>query len=127
MNLILLFQRRALIFVRYKRLAEMVSSVFSQITLLFTRLVNRGVGFAIHKRLDHLVTAARGLPETDGRIMLIDMLLHNATHPTTLICSYSPPNSSSSAVRKKFYSQLEKLPHRTLGFLVTIMLVLVVE
>ena len=40
-------------------------------------------------------------------LMLIDMLLHNATHPAT--CSYSPSNTSSSAVRKKFYSQLEKI------------------
>ena len=74
---------------------------------------HRGVGFAIHKRLAHLVTAARGVPETDGRIMLIDVLLYNATHPTTLVCSYSPPNTSSSVTRKKFYTQL------AVGFLAT--------
>ena len=32
-----------------------------------------GVGFAIHKRLAHLVTAARGIPDTKGRIMQIDV------------------------------------------------------
>ena len=68
-----------------------------------------GVGFAIHKRLAHLVTAARGIPNTDGRIMLVDMLLYNASRSTTLVCSYSPTNSSSSAVRNKFYTQLAKI------------------
>ena len=41
--------------------------------------------------------------------MLIDILLHNNTRPTTIICSYSPTNTSSATVRRKFYSQLEKL------------------
>ena len=41
--------------------------------------------------------------------MLIDILLHDVKRPTTLICSYSPPNSSSTIVRRKIYSQLEKI------------------
>ena len=70
---------------------------------------HRGIGFAVHKRFAHLITATRGIPDTDGRLMLMDILLHDAKHPTTLICSYAPPSTASSSIRKKFYSQLEKL------------------
>ena len=41
--------------------------------------------------------------------MQIDVLLHNATHPTTILCAYSPTNSSSAAKRNKFYTQLAKV------------------
>ena len=67
----------------------------------------RGVGFAVHKKYVHLVSAVRGLPESDGRIMSMDILLHDANHPVTLICAYSPPNTRKHAkTREKFYSQL---------------------
>ena len=69
----------------------------------------RGVGFAIHKRYSHLIKTACGVSDTDGRIMLIDILLHNNNHATTIICSYSPHNTSSATVRRKFYSHLDKL------------------
>ena len=68
-----------------------------------------GVGFAIHKRYEHLITEKRGIPNTDGRIMLIKMLLDDTQHPTTMICAYSPTNTSRSEVRTKFYSQLEAI------------------
>ena len=70
---------------------------------------HRGVGIAVHKRLAHLITATRGIPETDGRLMTIAILLHDSKRPVTLICSYAHPCSSSSVVRKKFYAQLDKL------------------
>ena len=69
----------------------------------------RGVGFAIHKRFAHLITATRGIPDSDGRIMLIDILLTDEVHPTTLICGYAPPNTSPSNTREKFYSQLDSI------------------
>ena len=55
-----------------------------------------GVGFAIHKRFAHLLVSTRGISETDGRLMVIDLLLHDAKHPTQLICAYAPTNSSSA-------------------------------
>ena len=69
----------------------------------------RGVGFAIHKSLRHLISAPRGIPESDGRLMTIDILLHDAKQPVTMICSYAPTSKSSSILRKKFYAQLNKL------------------
>ena len=66
-----------------------------------------GVGFAIHKRFAHLIISTRGVPETDGRLMVVDLLLHDANYPTQLICAYSPTNTSPAATRNKFYSQLE--------------------
>ena len=69
---------------------------------------SRGVGFAIHNRLAH-PTAARGVSNTHGRIMLVDVLLYNATHPATIICAYSPANYSLPAKRNKFYTQLAKV------------------
>ena len=70
---------------------------------------HRGVGVAIHKHYAHLITEARGIPQSDGRLMFVNILLHDAQHPTTLICAYAPTNTSSSTVRKKFYSQLENI------------------
>ena len=75
---------------------------------------HRGVGFAVHKRYVHLVSALRGLPESDGRIMSMDILLDDANHPATLICAYSPPNTRKHAkTREKFYSQLRARFHQT--------------
>jgi len=59
---------------------------------------HRGIGFAIHKRYAHLITETRGIPETDGRLMFVKLLLHDAEHPTTLICAYAPTNTSPSAI-----------------------------
>ena len=56
---------------------------------------HRGVGFAIHKKYVHLVSAVRGLPDYDGRIMPMDILLHDANHPVRLICAFSPPKVSA--------------------------------
>ena len=36
----------------------------------------------------------------------MDILLNDNTNYTTIICAYSPPNSSSNRTREKFYSQL---------------------
>ena len=45
----------------------------------------QGVGFAVHKKLLHLISAVRGIPDSDGRIMTMDIMLHDASHPVTLI------------------------------------------
>ena len=66
----------------------------------------RGVGFALHKSYVHLVKAVNPIPGSDGRIMTMDILLHDNTNPTTIICAYSPTNTSSNRIREKFYSQL---------------------
>ena len=71
-----------------------------------------GVVFAIHKRFEHLVVTKRGVPDSDGRLMLIDILLTDTSKPTTLICCYSPPNTSSANKRQKFYSQLESVANQ---------------
>ena len=70
---------------------------------------HRGVGFAVHKKFVHLVKAARPVPNTDGRLMTLDILLHDTEHPTTLICAYSPTNTSSLQTRDKFYSKLREI------------------
>ena len=62
-----------------------------------------GVGFAIHKRYAHLITETRGVPETDGRLMFVKMLLQDTKHPTTLICAYAPTNTSRSDISANFY------------------------
>ena len=68
---------------------------------------NRGVGFAVHSKYAHLVSNVHGVPESDGRIISMDILLHDAKHPVTLICAYAPPNTRKhSKTRKKLYSQL---------------------
>ena len=66
----------------------------------------RGVGFALHKRYVHLVEAVHPIPGSDDRIMTMDILLHDNNTPVTIICEYSPTNTSSSLIREKFYSQL---------------------
>jgi len=65
-----------------------------------------GVGFAVHSKFVHLVQAVRGIPDSDGRIITMDMLMHDPKHPVTLICAYSPTNSSTKQAREKFYSIL---------------------
>ena len=70
---------------------------------------HRGVGFAVHKRGTHLIAVTRRIPDTAGMLMSMDILLHDTKHPVTLIFSYAPPSTASSQVRKKFYSQLNKL------------------
>ena len=69
----------------------------------------RGVVFAVHKKLIHLISAVRGVPDSDGRIMTMDILLHDASHPVTLICAYSPTNKAPANIREKFYSQLRSV------------------
>ena len=69
----------------------------------------RGVGFVIHKSLRHLISAPRGIPDSDGRLMTIYILLHDTKQPVTLICAYAPTSTSSFAIRNKFYTQLDKL------------------
>ena len=69
----------------------------------------RGVGFAIHKKYAHLVTDARGIPDSDCRLMTIDVLLHDENQPVKFICAYSPTNTSPARVREKFYAQLRTL------------------
>ena len=70
---------------------------------------HRGVGFVIHKSIRHLVSSPRGIPDSDGRLLTIDILLHDKKRPVTFICAYAPTSKSSCATRKKFYSQLDKL------------------
>ena len=67
---------------------------------------HRGVGVAVHKKYAHLVSNTRGIPESNGRLMTMDILLHDTEHPVKLVCAYSPPNTASIRVREKFYSQL---------------------
>ena len=69
----------------------------------------RGVGFALHKSYVHLVKAVHSIPGSHGRIMTMDILLHDNNNPVTMICAYSPPNTSSLRVREKFYSQLRSI------------------
>ena len=68
-----------------------------------------GVGIAIHKRFLHLISAPRGIPNSNGRLMTIDILLHDNHHPVTLICSYAPTSKAPAHIRDKFYSQLSQL------------------
>ena len=68
-----------------------------------------GVGIAVHKRFLHLISATRGIPDSDGRLMTMDVLLHDARHPVTLICSYAPTSTAPARVRDKFYTQLNQL------------------
>ena len=66
----------------------------------------RGVGFALHKNYIHLVKAVHPIPDSKGRIMTMDILLDDNDTPVTIICAYSPTNTSSINIREKFYSQL---------------------
>ena len=68
-----------------------------------------GVGFAIHKRLLHLISSPRGIPESEGRLMTIDVLLHDINHPVTLICSYAPTSNATNEIRNKFFAKLDNL------------------
>ena len=68
-----------------------------------------GVGFAINKRFEHLITAARATSESQGRFIRIDLRMHDEKQSVTLLNCYSPPNSSPASARKKFYTQLDKL------------------
>ena len=70
---------------------------------------HRGVGFAVHKKFAHLVTNVRGIPNSDGRLMKMDILLHDTDHPVTFICAYSPTNTAPARVREKFYEQLRTI------------------
>ena len=65
-----------------------------------------GVGFAVHKKFVHLVKTVRGVPNSDGRLITMDILIHDSKHPVTLICAYSPTNSATKLAREKFYSRL---------------------
>ena len=65
-----------------------------------------GVGFAVHNKIVHLVKEVRGIPDSSGRLMTMDIMLHDTDHPVTIICAYAPPNSKSTQVREKFYSRL---------------------
>ena len=73
----------------------------------------RGVGFAIHKDYVHLVKSVHPVPGSDGRIMTMDVLLHDNNIPVTIICAYSPTNISSTLIREKFYSQLRTVAKPT--------------
>ena len=68
--------------------------------------VQRGVGFALPKRYVHLVKAVHPFLGSDGRIITMEILLHDNNTPVTIIYAYSPPNTSSVLIREKFYSQL---------------------
>ena len=57
----------------------------------------------------HLTSNARGIPDSDGRLMTIDILLHDAHYPVTMICSYAPTSKASAQVRDTFYTQLNSL------------------
>ena len=68
-----------------------------------------GVGIAVHKRFIHLISTKRGIPDSDGRLMTMNILLHDEHHPVTLICSYAPTSKATAMIRDKFYAQLDQL------------------
>ena len=70
---------------------------------------HRGVGFAVHRKFVHLVKDVRGIPNSDGRLMTLDILLHDNNNPVTFICAYSPPNTASAKTREKFYAKLRSI------------------
>ena len=66
-----------------------------------------GVGLAIHKKYDHLVSAVRGLSDSDGRIMTMDILIYDEKKLTTLVCADSTPNTRKhEQSRREFYLQV---------------------
>ncbi len=65
-----------------------------------------GVGFAVHNKYVHLVKAVKGVPDSDGRLITMDILIQDSKLPTTLICAYSPTNAATKQAREKFYSRL---------------------
>ena len=68
-----------------------------------------GVGFAVHTKFAHLVKTVRGVPDSDGRLITMDILIHDSKHPVTLICAYSPTNVATKQAREKFYSRLRDI------------------
>ena len=68
-----------------------------------------GVGFAVHTKFVHLVKTVRGVPDSDGRLITMDILIHDSKHPVTLICAYSPTNSATKQACEKFYSRLRDI------------------
>jgi len=68
-----------------------------------------GVGFAIKKQFVHLVKDVKGVPDSDGRIITMDILLHDPKHPVTVVGAYSPTNTSSKQTREKFYNRLRDI------------------
>ena len=68
-----------------------------------------GVGFAVHKKFVHLVKEVRGIPNSNGRLMTMDVFLHDKDNSVTLISAYAPPNTALADTRKKFYSQLRTI------------------
>ena len=68
-----------------------------------------GVGFAVHTKFVHLVKTVRGVPDSDGRLITMDILIHDSKHPVTLICAYSPTNAATKQAREKFYSRLRDI------------------
>ena len=70
---------------------------------------HRGVGFAVHRSFVHLLKDVHPIPGSDGRLMTIELFLLDSNNPTTFICAYSPPNSSTTRKREKFYSQLRRI------------------
>ena len=71
---------------------------------------SRGVGFAMHYKYAHFISIVCGVPESEGRIIMMDVLLHNYIHPVTLIYSYSPTNTRKhDKLRATFYSQLRSV------------------
>ena len=57
----------------------------------------------------HLVSEPRGIPESDGRIMSVKVQLQDKCQPVTLICAYSPTNTSPPASHENFYSQIRQI------------------
>ena len=68
-----------------------------------------GAGIAVHKRFIHLISTKRGIPDSDGRLMTMNILLHDEHHPVTLICLYAPTSKATAMIRDKFYAQLDQL------------------
>jgi exonuclease III len=68
-----------------------------------------GVGFAVHKKFVHLVRAVRGFPDSDRRLITMDILIQDSNHPVTLICAYSPTIAATKQAREKFYSRLRDI------------------
>ena len=68
-----------------------------------------GVGFAVHNRFVHLVKTVKAVPDSNGRILTMDILICDSEQPTKLICAYSPTNSSKKQTREKFYSCLSDI------------------
>ena len=63
---------------------------------------HRGVGFAVHRSIVHLVKDVHPIPGSGSRLMTIELFLLDRNNPTTFLCAYSPPIHQLLANVKSF-------------------------